>query len=367
MAALDQHPYRLGVDGRKYPRARELGPLGVLDEAAANGFAGVFFRTILDLSPTLDAGELAAIRARADRHGLYLEVGLGKVNPFNTAEAPEVRAIGEGDYLRGFERMVRACQEIGCTELWADTANYQRYEWGLFANDRFRTDVSWADQLAATERFLQRLAPRLRELGCRINLETHEEITTAELVGLIQAVGDDVLGITLDLVNVVVRGENPMAAARRAAPYVHLTHLRDVVLTFQPYGLERDVRACGDGVIDWTEVIGALQEYQPALNLTVEGVSGPGRNRVELFSPAWQQSHPDLSVAEVMDLVRMAYETERRMRDGEIPGRDDYYPAGGLDTAGQIVFLRRCHAHLREVLTSLAERSSIASQGAAHE
>ncbi len=345
--------YRFGVDARKYPGATMLGPLGVIDEAAGHGFEGIFFRTVFDLSPSLDPGELAAVRESVDRHGLYLEVGLGKVNPFNTAEAPEVRAAGDGDYLLGMARMIRACREIGCTELWADTANYQRYEWGIHANDRFRTDVSWEDQLAATQKFLERLAPVLRECGCRINLETHEEITTHELVRMIEAVGPDVLGITLDLANVVVRGENPMDAARRAAPYVHLTHMRDVVLTFRPYGLERDIRACGDGVIDWIEVVSVLTQHQPALNFSVESVSGPVRNRVEIFDATWQSAHPDLDVREVMDLVRMAHETGCRMERGEIPARDAYYPEGGLDAAGQVDFMKRCLAHLREVLDTL--------------
>lgn len=344
---------RFGIDGRKYPDATALGPIGVIDDAAANGFEGVFFRTIFDLSPTLDADELARIRERADHHGMYLEVGLGKVNPYNTAEAPEVRAAGNGDYLLGMQRMIQACLGIGCRELWADTANYQRYIWGIFANDRFRTDVLWEDQLAATERFLLRLAPFLREVGARINLETHEEITSHELLRLIDAVGDDVLGVTLDLANIVVRGENPMDATRRLAPYVHLTHIRDIALTFRPYGLERDVRACGDGIVDWCEVLGALLTHHPDLNLSIEAVSGPGRNRIEIFSPVWQESHPDLSTREVLDLVRMANALEERMRRGEIPGRDDYYPTGGLDAAGQIAFALRCHEHLRAVAATL--------------
>jgi sugar phosphate isomerase/epimerase len=285
---------------------------------------------------------------------LYLEVGLGKVNPYNTAESPEVRAIGNGDYLLGMQRMIAACRDdLGCKELWADTANFQHYTWGLQANDRFRTDVTWEEQLRATEAFLHRLAPTLREAGCRVNVETHEEITTHELVRMIEAVGDDVVGITLDLANIVVRGENPMDAARRAAPYVHLTHLRDVLLTFRPYGLERDIRACGDGIVDWADVLRSLRQHQPSLNLSVEMVSGPSRNRIEIFSPAWQEAHPDLSTRELMDLVHFAQEADERMQRNEIPGRDDYYPAGGLDAEGQIDFARRCLARLRSTIESL--------------
>ena len=46
---------------------------------------GLFFRTVLDMSPTLDPGELREIRQRADELGMYLETGLGKVNPYAIA------------------------------------------------------------------------------------------------------------------------------------------------------------------------------------------------------------------------------------------------------------------------------------------
>ena len=54
------------------------------------GLGGIFFPTALDMSPTLDAGDLSDIRAKADELGLYLESGLGKINPYCSAEAPEL-------------------------------------------------------------------------------------------------------------------------------------------------------------------------------------------------------------------------------------------------------------------------------------
>jgi sugar phosphate isomerase/epimerase len=339
---------RFGVCGRKFPDATQLGPEWILERVHELGFEGVFFRSILDLDPLLDADHLRQIRRSADQYGLYFEVGLGKVNPFNTPETPEVRALGAGDYRSGMERMIRAAHAIGCTELWADTANSQRAEWGLHAIDRFRTDVSWADQLHATERFLRSLAPVLRKLGCRIDLETHEEITTFELVALIDAVGADVLGVTLDLANVVIRGEDPLAATRRVAPYVHLTHMRDVVLTLVPAGLDRQIRACGDGIIDWQVVLALLSSHNPRLNLSVENVSGANRSCVYIHDPRWQASHTDLSAEEVRCLVRHAQQTHERMQRGDIPDVDGYYPNQVLTSDEQIEFIRRCHAHLRQ-------------------
>jgi len=164
---------RIGVDGRKLPRAKGEDALQSLDLCRELGLDGVFFRTVLDMSPTLDLIELREMRAHADALGLYLEAGLGKVNPYALAEAPEIRAAGHGDTRLGFERMMRACAEIDCRELWIATANYKADYRGNLAYDRFRTDVAWSEQLRASEAFLNLLAPIARELGIHLNLETH--------------------------------------------------------------------------------------------------------------------------------------------------------------------------------------------------
>jgi sugar phosphate isomerase/epimerase len=283
-----------------------------------------------------------ALRQRADDYGLSLEVGLGKVNPYNTAEAPAIRALGAGDYRLGMEKMIRAARAIGCTELWADTANSQTAQWGLHAIDRFRTDVTWADQLQATQRFLSTLAPLLRDLGCRIDLETHEEITTFELLALIDAIGPDVLGVTLDLANVVLRGEDPLAATRRVAPFVHLTHMRDVVLYSTPHGLARQIRACGEGIIAWHAVLSLLH---PDLNLSVENASGRNESPIPIHDPRWRSG---VSSDELQTLLDHAAATETRMQRGEIPDQHSYYASADSSAEEQIEFIRRCHAHLRQ-------------------
>src|SRR3954471_15619826 len=147
---------RIGIDGRKIPGAVARGPVENVRYAHELGMDGIFFRTVLDMTATLDAGVLREVRACADDLGLYLESGLGKVNPYAMAEAPELRAAGDGDTLLGFTRMIIAFAEARITELWSGTANYKPYG-GRYAYDRFRPDVDWSDQLAATAKFLAKL------------------------------------------------------------------------------------------------------------------------------------------------------------------------------------------------------------------
>ncbi|MFE6996170.1 sugar phosphate isomerase/epimerase family protein [Microbacterium sp. NPDC057659] len=339
-------PIRVGLCARKHPLAGELGPLGLLQRCADDGYDGVFFRTILDVTTTLDTGVLRDVRQKADELGLYLEMGLGKINPFNISEERGIRDIGEGDYLLGMTRMIEAAAGIGCTDLWADTANYQGHSWGLFAIDRFRTDVEWDDQLRMTTKFVQKLVPVLDAHDAHLAVETHEEITTDELARMGEEVGER-FGVTLDLANVVVRGEDPVAAARRMAPFVRQTHMRDVALFTTPQGLRRQIRAVGDGVIDWTAVLGALADAGSTATWTIEN-SWHDHNDIPLYRPDWQAAHPDLHTGEVLELMRLADEFAGRIARGERPASDDYY-ADPDPVSGQLGFIATSAAHLRRV------------------
>ena len=109
---------RVGVDSTKYPGAGAHDAAWLLDEVAREGLDGVFFRSVRELSPTLDNGEMREVAVRARALGLRIEAGIGKVNPFSTPEAPEIRALGGGDYRRAMERMIEAAAEAGIHELW---------------------------------------------------------------------------------------------------------------------------------------------------------------------------------------------------------------------------------------------------------
>ncbi|MCA4134974.1 sugar phosphate isomerase/epimerase [Arthrobacter sp. M4] len=345
---------KIGVDGRKIPGAAEHSPIAILEHAKSLGMEGVYFRTVLDITPSLDLGVLREVREHADALGLYLQMGLAKVNPYASAEAPEVRVLGQGDYTRGIIRLMEACREgADCGELWVACGNYKPELPGYYANDRFRTDAPWPDQLAAIEKFLHQLAPAARDLDIHLNIETHEEITTNEVVRLVESVGPDVLGITLDTANVLARGEDPVAAARRVAPYVRATHLRDSVLAITDFGLARSFSPCGLGVIDWDGVLGALWEHNPDLWASIEPAAPTMQMPIGLSDEAWRAVHPDLDPAEVAELYRLARDYDERARRSEVPTIEEFR-AQAYDGEA---FIRRSAEHLRATLAGIEQRT----------
>lgn len=316
----------IGVCGKVLPGAARRGALASLDYAKSLGLDGIFFRTVLAMSDTLDPGALQEIRQRADELGMYLEGGLGKVNPYASAENPELREIGDGDIVAGFRAMMQACAAIGVTELWISTANYKTKFANRYAYDRFRTDVSWEEQLAATSRFLRKLAPIARDLGVHMNMENHEEITSFETLRLIEDVGPDVLGVVFDSSNMLHRAEHPVAAAERLGPYVRQTHLKDALAAMAPDGRTVEVASCtcGEGVVDFGPILDILLTHNPALNLTLEG--DPANEdiprfartfKIELGDQDWLAGHPDLTAQETqryLDMVR-AFQSSLRGRE----------------------------------------------------
>jgi sugar phosphate isomerase/epimerase len=326
---------RVGIDGRKLPGATGRGPVGNLRYAHSLGMEGVFFRTVLDMTPTLDAGVLKEVRACADDLGMYLESGLGKVNPYAMAEAPELRAVGDGDTLLGFRRMIEACATAGITELWTGTANSKPFP-GRFQYDRFRTDVDWADQLEAIAKFLARIAPIARDYGVHINLETHEEITSFEVLRLVEDAGPDAFGIVFDTSNLMQRGEDPVHTALRVAPYVRQTHIKDAALSLCAGGVRYQERTVGRGIVDFARILPLLHDANPRLTLTLENAQAwdevlltyptfgidlmpqRGITTVEVFDPAWQAIHPDFSVAEMSAYLAVTHRCDELIAAGRL-------------------------------------------------
>jgi sugar phosphate isomerase/epimerase len=354
---------RLGIDGRKIPESRKRGAIGSIEHAAALGFEGTFFRTVQDMSPSLDRGELRAIRQRADELNLFLETGLGKVNPYATPETPELRQAGDGDIVLGFRRMMERCAEIGCTELWVGTASSKGVYPRRFSCDRFRTDVTWDEQLQAIERFLGKLVPIARDLGLHINIETHEEITSFEILRLLETLGTEALGVVYDSSNGLQRMEHPVRVAERVAPYVRQTHLKDAAVVPCEGGAMMQFRPCGLGVVDFQAALSVILSANPDVNLTIENEepsdSGdkPYASRLlEIYDKSWLDAHPDLSLTEYAEYTAMMRSYQARINAGE--ASDILRGSRPFGYAEAVADINTSAAHIRQALARIAQASA---------
>ncbi|RUL87706.1 sugar phosphate isomerase/epimerase family protein [Tautonia sociabilis] len=313
-----------------------LSPFEALDFASSNRLNGVQFLEPSAIAPDLDPDRLRDVRRRADRLGLYVEVGLPSPNPFGGMSPPGA-PIDPEERASWFRPHLEAVAALGATHARAVVGN---------RHDRFRIDVPWARQLEATSRTLLALRPLLRDLGLRIAIETHADLTCDEVLALVDAVGDDVLGVTLDTGNLPMRLDDPIEAADRLSPLVLMTHTKDAALAFSPRGLLWQARPVGSGVIPVAEILELLRRRRPGLNLSIE--LHPRTYDLPIFDPSWLASFPELRPSSLAAVVRLAVEGERRIVRGRMPGLAEVEQVPWPDRAAD--WIARSVAFLRSVV-----------------
>lgn len=281
----------IGIIKSSLPNGRTLKATAALRQAAELGLEGLLFNSLFDVSPTLDAAEMTAVRAEADRLGLEISSMLGIVNPTLPARSQSIVDAGGGDMQAGIERLVTLAAGIGIHDMF--------FIIGMI-EDRFEVDVSWQTQLDGVAELLLRCAPALRRNGSKLLLKTHEEIATAEIVALVERVGSDVLGIAFDPVNVLCRLEDPVAAARRVAPYAAQTYVDDAVVRFQEGGIRRFLAPLGEGFVDWDAIRSILPDH------TVWFEMHAGQFAMPVFDRDWLKRQPPVALEEFAAVLAMA-------------------------------------------------------------
>ncbi len=140
----------------------------------------------------MSAAELAELRALGDGLGVAFEVGFRGVRAAQLLRFLEVaRALGAG--------VVRTMLSAG--------------------DDRPALSEAVAELRAAV--------PRFDDAGVRLGLETYEVFSTAELVRVIEEVGESALGVCLDPANTVARLEHPKETIDQVTDYVVNLHVKD--------------------------------------------------------------------------------------------------------------------------------------------
>ena len=326
---------RLGIQFTRYPGMEQLPLPDSLRQAVDDGFTLVVLNNIAAELAGGVADTLDEVAAEARRAGVELQLGLGCAGPAGDPAA--VRADLRRALVRGLE--------LGITEFFVYTRSERE---GLVEQGRF---LDHAAQLRLIRANLESLAADALEHGARINVKTHEDLASAEVLALVQGLDPAVFGIGLDVANLVVRGEDPHAVANTLGPMVRMTHLEDLVLFPVPHGYRRRLRAVGEGVLDWDVLLGGLLAAG-VRDFTLE--QHRGMFDTPVFDRSWFRHEPHLDAPELGQLARLGVLTHDGVARGDIP------PLTGWDDDPAPAERRRQLLHsaatLRRILNSIGAR-----------
>ena len=216
---------------------------------------------------------LAEVRVAAAEAGLFLEHGAIGLDPAQ------------------LRRELNVCVQLGSPVL-RTFAGFNRHD--------PRTKVSAEIRRAVAN--LRKIRPVAADLGVKIAVENHGDLTTDELLQVIRAVDSPWVGICLDVGNPMLTLEQPLPAVEKMIAHAFTTHVKDYALEQTNYGAKINGVALGDGCIDLSAVIKVIRR-RSALD------------RIILEIPV--EARPGASAREVLhhedDCVRRSVQRARRL------------------------------------------------------
>ena len=119
---------------------------------------------------------------------------------------------------------------------------------------------------------LKKAMPAFESEGVTVALETYEQVSTVDLVQVVEGVGSDALGICLDPANCVAGLELPHDVVDRTAPYVKNMHIKDFAFTRQAGWVGFTLAGCplGEGLLDYDDMIAVVDPASRGINQIVE-------------------------------------------------------------------------------------------------
>lgn len=237
---IDTNSFRLATGLFDFRASRPMRLTDIIRVAGELGLAGVHVANVRLLESRDDA-YLSDVRQMAQQQGLYLELGI---------HGTDVDELREGMHI---------ASRLGCGIVRT-----------FVGADRGQGWAAWRQQLDRAVEGLKQTVPLAQEMGVVVAIENHGDLTSPEIVSLLDKVGSDQVGVCLDTGKSLLVVEDPLLAAQNLLPYVVTACLSDYRLVSTPRGAAIVGCALGQGVVDLLAIVQLLRQRTPDLHLNVE-------------------------------------------------------------------------------------------------
>ncbi|HJZ93700.1 MAG TPA: sugar phosphate isomerase/epimerase family protein [Gemmataceae bacterium] len=192
------------------------------------------------------------LRAAAERHGMYLE---GSTRP------PKDKAD-----LDRFDAEIKTAREAGATVVRTVMLGSRRYETFHAAKEY----AAFAEQALASLRLAEPVVARHR---VTLAVENHKDFRTDELVGVMKAIGSELVGVTVDTGNSIALLERPTETAEALAPWAAACHLKDMAVEDAADGFLLAEVPLGDGFLDLKRIVEVIRKGRPTIRFSLEMIT----------------------------------------------------------------------------------------------
>ncbi len=326
---------KTGIDNYSlYPL--EFKPLDLMKWALANGAEGVSFSGLtMEEQKMLDRSYLNDLKGFAVSEDMYIEWGGAQHIPRN------MTTWARQDIFDINENAAKQAETLGTRLIRSCSGGLMRWN---------RESPTTETLLKETAEALKAQKQMLMDHNVILAVETHFEFTTFEILRIFEicdAQPGEYLGICLDTMNLLTMLEDPVLATERVLPWVVSTHIKDGGILFSEDGAVTFTAETGMGIVDLRNIIKRLGSLSVEINLSIEDHGGDFF--LPVFDPLFISKFPDLSVDELLRLLKHSRTIQKKFENGEcsILDREEYPGVCEERIKGDIIALKRL---VKEVL-----------------
>jgi hypothetical protein len=199
-----------------------------------------------------EAGFSRQMRAKVEEFGMYLEGQIGLPRAEQDIEV--------------FEAKVHAAKDAGATVLRTACLGGRRYE-------TFKDAEGFSEFARKAEQSLEWAKPVVQKHQVRLAVENHKDWRIPELLGLIQRLNSEYIGICVDTGNSISLLEDPVAVVEAYAPYAFATHLKDMAVQEYERGILLAEVPLGTGFLDLPRIVEVLRRARPEVQFSLEMIT----------------------------------------------------------------------------------------------
>jgi sugar phosphate isomerase/epimerase len=229
-------------------------------------------------------GDIAAIRARAEQWGMYIEA---------MVEMPN------GDDVTAFEHALDQAKAVGAVALRSECLPTRRYE-------TFNGYEAWKAHVAHSYQSIAAAVPVLERYKIPLGLENHKDWTVDEIVAIFQRHSSEYFGSCLDFGNNIALLDQPMEVIEKLAPYAVCTHVKNMGVEPCSDGFLLSEVLLGNGYLDLKQAVNTVRGVRPKTNLSLEMITRDPLN-VPCLTDRYWVTFPDrngLYLARTLEFVK---------------------------------------------------------------
>ncbi len=223
---------------------------------------------------SLEYGYVSELRRKAEALGLYLELGTAGTNPDHLQNMVRAAHVAGSPVVRTFVGKPRPTAASGLEHLF---------------------------ETAAAE--IKQVLPVCERYGVGLAIENHQDLTTRELLRLIELVESRWVGICFDTGNPLALLEDPLESARAFGSLVKTVHLKDYEVVARADGFSLLCCPLGEGVVDLHAIIALLRTEAPEASLNIETYLG--RHPIPALEEEYLRRLPEATAVELGRALRL--------------------------------------------------------------